>query len=91
MVLEYCVGDLLSVIKNASKKQLTEAHAKSITIMMLRAVAHCHERWFLHRDIKPENFLFAENGVLKLADFGHATQFGDDDDGKVLFDEVVTM
>lgn len=31
--------------------------------------------FFFQRDLKPENCLFAENGVIKLTDFGFATEF----------------
>lgn len=69
--------------------KLTEAHAKSMAFMMLRALAYCHERWFIHRDLKPDNLLLGADRLLKLADFGHATQFADED--KPLFPTVVTL
>jgi serine/threonine protein kinase len=36
------------------------------------ALAHVHESRVLHRDIKPENVLMAEDGGVRLADFGLA-------------------
>ena len=36
------------------------------------ALHHMHARHVIHRDIKPENILVAEDGTLKIADFGWA-------------------
>ncbi|KAF9425939.1 hypothetical protein BGZ76_003002 [Entomortierella beljakovae] len=40
---------------------------------IISALAHSHERQVFHRDLKPENILIANDGSLKLADFGLAT------------------
>jgi len=42
---------------------------------------HIHTANVLHLDIKPDNILVANNGVLKLADFGHASLKKDWKDG----------
>ncbi|APC15044.1 protein kinase [Pseudomonas frederiksbergensis] len=39
---------------------------------LLRAVGMLHRRQIFHRDIKPENLLLAEDGELRLLDFGLA-------------------
>jgi hypothetical protein len=36
------------------------------------ALAHAHRRGVTHRDIKPENLMFADDGAIKVADFGLA-------------------
>jgi len=36
------------------------------------ALVHLHERNIVFRDLKPENILFAQNGRVKLCDFGFA-------------------
>jgi eukaryotic-like serine/threonine-protein kinase len=39
---------------------------------VLSALAYAHERGVIHRDIKPANILIADDGVVKLTDFGIA-------------------
>jgi serine/threonine protein kinase len=41
------------------------------------------------QDIKPENLLVAADGMIKLADFGHATPLLEE--GRTLHPDVVTM
>lgn len=42
------------------------------------AVNEMHQEGIAHRDIKPENILLNKEGVLKLADFGMATVYKND-------------
>jgi cell division cycle 2-like protein len=44
---------------------------------LLRGVAYMHERWILHRDLKTSNLLLSSDGILKIADFGLAREYGD--------------
>lgn len=46
---------------------------RNIASQLCRAVESMHQRGFLCRDIKPENILIAEDGSIKLSDFGLAT------------------
>lgn len=39
---------------------------------ILRILSVLHESRFVHRDVKPSNILFAPDGSVRLADFGHA-------------------
>lgn len=47
-----------------------------LTIQVCRALKHAHDRGVIHRDIKPANLLLADDGTLKLSDFGIAKLFG---------------
>ena len=42
---------------------------------------YAHERGVLHRDVKPANVLIAEDGMVKVTDFGIAQVLGGDRDG----------
>lgn len=54
-----------------------------IVLQLLDALDYSHSRGVVHRDIKPANILIAEDGQIKVADFGiakiestHLTQVG---------------
>jgi serine/threonine-protein kinase len=51
---------------------LSPAAAVSIMEPILGALAAAHRAGLVHRDIKPENILLADDGVVKVADFGLA-------------------
>jgi serine/threonine protein kinase len=56
---------------------LTPEAACNVTLALLGALYHAHQRGVLHRDVKPENVLFNQEGMPKLADFGIAKVLGD--------------
>lgn len=77
LVLEYLpLGDLEMMIKDTSVSY-TASDVKAWMAMLCRGVWFCHENFVLHRDIKPNNLLIAQDGEIKLADFGLARGFAD--------------
>eukprot|EP01134_Creolimax_fragrantissima_P007094 CFRG7094T1 len=76
LVFEYLNQDLKKYIDTAPPNGFTPAHVKSFCWQMLQGIYFCHARRMLHRDLKPQNLLIAEDGTLKIADFGLARAFG---------------
>ncbi|GAA5999674.1 CDC2/CDK family serine/threonine-protein kinase [Rhodotorula paludigena] len=77
LVLEFLDTDLEAVIRD---KDLVfqGADIKSWMLMTLKGLDFCHQNWILHRDMKPNNLLISGDGVLKLADFGLAREYADE-------------
>ena len=68
IVMEYVDGITLKDFIR-SQKIIPAGIAIKITMQILSALQHAHERGVIHRDIKPDNILFVK-GVPKLADIG---------------------
>ncbi|KAK7481799.1 hypothetical protein BaRGS_00026946 [Batillaria attramentaria] len=68
------LSDLSEVIRK-SERPLTEAQVKSYMLMLFKGLAFLHENNIMHRDLKPANLLISSTGHLKLADFGLARVF----------------
>jgi serine/threonine protein kinase len=77
-------GDIMNFIK---KEELvfTERQCKFIFAKILSIVKALHKKDICHRDLKLDNFLFDENFVIKLCDFGFSTKIPKDKNGKTLF------
>jgi len=59
-----------------SGRRFTWRETAEIGIQVCRALKHAHDRGIIHRDLKPANLLIAEDGSIKLSDFGIARLFG---------------
>ncbi len=69
LVMEYaCHGDFFRII--SKRGRLSEHGAHTYFRQLVDAVQYCHANGVYHRDLKPENLLLAQNGKLKLTDFG---------------------
>eukprot|EP00123_Amoebidium_parasiticum_P012465 comp21373_c0_seq1/m.29379 comp21373_c0_seq1/g.29379 ORF comp21373_c0_seq1/g.29379 comp21373_c0_seq1/m.29379 type:complete len:410 (-) comp21373_c0_seq1:488-1717(-) len=72
LVQEYLSGgDLFDLVP--PNEGCSELRALQYLVQITAAVAHMHARGVVHRDIKPENCVSDEHGVLKLIDFGAAS------------------
>merc|ERR1719266_1701951 len=56
--------------------------SRSYFHQMIEGLNAMHKLGIAHRDLEPENLLFDENYTLKIADFGFATSFVDESQGK---------
>ena len=71
IALEYVDGQTL-------KERITEGgpleqeQAVRVTLQILAALSHAHQRGVIHRDVKPQNVLVTRNGQVKIGDFGIA-------------------
>ncbi|KAD3641997.1 hypothetical protein R6Q59_004616 [Mikania micrantha] len=74
LVFEYMEHDLTGLVTLPGIK-FTEPQVKCYMKQLLNGLDHCHNRGVLHRDIKGSNLLIDNNGILKIADFGLANFF----------------
>jgi serum/glucocorticoid-regulated kinase 2 len=63
-------GELYKVFK--SRKRFTEDVVKFYAAQIVLSIGYLHKKKIMHRDLKLENVLVAENGFLKIIDYGLA-------------------
>ncbi len=65
-------GDLLKLLQEHKQIFSTQSQLQFYTGQVVEALGYLHRLKIAHRDIKPENLLVANDGYLKLVDFGFA-------------------
>jgi serine/threonine protein kinase len=71
IVMELCAGGSLAQAVDRGGL-LPPDKAVSVVCTICDALAYAHREGVVHRDIKPANVLMAEDGTVKVADFGIA-------------------
>ncbi len=71
LAMEYVAGHTL---RDMIRKEAPMPAAKALALIdpVLSALAAAHQAGMIHRDVKPENVLLADDGRVKVADFGLA-------------------
>jgi len=75
IVMEFVEHDLKTLLETM-KVPFLPAEAKTVIQQLLKGVHHLHDNWILHRDLKTSNILMSHKGILKIADFGLAREYG---------------
>lgn len=71
LVMEYLPGITLRELLR-EQRRLTIPQTITIMDAVLSGLAAAHRAGIVHRDVKPENVLLAEDGRIKIGDFGLA-------------------
>ncbi|TDN93199.1 Stk1 family PASTA domain-containing Ser/Thr kinase [Microbacterium sp. BK668] len=71
LVMEYLPGITLRELLR-EQRRLTIQQTVTIMDAVLSGLAAAHRAGIVHRDVKPENVLLAEDGRIKIGDFGLA-------------------
>ncbi len=75
-LIQYIVMEFVDgiTLKQYIEKQqsLRWKDAVYLTIQVLRALQHAHDKGIVHRDVKPQNIMLLSDGTIKVTDFGIA-------------------
>ena len=71
IVMEFIRGATLADLLEG-RGPLPWREAAELVVQLCEALQYTHDRGVFHRDLKPSNLMIAEDGTLKLTDFGIA-------------------
>ncbi|KAH7646012.1 hypothetical protein HUG17_1550 [Dermatophagoides farinae] len=74
LVMEYCEQDLATLVD--CQIHFTESQIKCLMQQLFRGLKYLHKNFIIHRDLKVSNLLLTDKGLLKIADFGLARNYG---------------
>ncbi|KAF1748975.1 hypothetical protein GCK72_025442 [Caenorhabditis remanei] len=90
MIMEFASGgDLFEHVKRNS--QLDSETSRRFFQHLMAGIKFIHEHNLAHRDIKHENLLITANNVLKISDFGKATEYRDSGKEIWFFEKVGSL
>ncbi|VDP12968.1 unnamed protein product [Onchocerca flexuosa] len=89
LVFEYLDHDLMGILESQFV-EFSDDQISSLMKQLVSGLEYCHSIGFLHRDIKCSNILLNNKGELKLADFGLA-RFYDEDQDRPYTNRVITL
>jgi len=69
-------GELIEYLMYTSKFE--DDLARWFFVSLTEGIEYCHAQNIVHRDLKHDNCLLGENFVLKITDFGFATNYTDE-------------
>ncbi|GFN92749.1 calcium/calmodulin-dependent protein kinase kinase 1 [Plakobranchus ocellatus] len=62
-----------------SDTPFTEEQSRSYFVDIILGIEYLHYQKIIHRDVKPSNLLLADDGHIKIADFGVSNEFSGGD------------
>jgi len=74
ILMDYCGGGSIKDIMDKTGKPLGEDQVACVLLGVIQGIAYLHSQKIIHRDLKSGNILLAEDGAIKIADFGISTQ-----------------
>ncbi|MFH4982041.1 hypothetical protein AB6A40_008750 [Gnathostoma spinigerum] len=89
LVFEYLDHDLMGLL-DSQLVEFNDDQIASFTKQLISGLEYCHSVRFLHRDIKCSNILLNNKGEIKLADFGLARLYDEDQD-RPYTNRVITL
>src|SRR5205823_7718114 len=76
LIMEYLASRSLATVLS-TQGVLSPDEVASIGSQIASALAAAHQAGIVHRDIKPGNVLLADDGTVKITDFGVSHAVGD--------------